>query len=144
MRKLRSLPGRFFTLLPALVLLCDPPALRASPTSDFQARLAQANWCLHQTEAILRAQPLSAVPVPTPDALASYLTLLSENVAALSAAAAAARVTDEQRKIMAEGLKSMAAGLQDGSSLAGNRGLTAIASSLAGLETSCRSAMSQF
>ncbi len=114
----------------------------ASLISDFQARLAQTTWVLSQTEALVRSQPHSAVPVSSPEALASYLTLLSENVTAL-AATAANRGSDEQRKVMAEGLKAIATSLKDQASLSGSRGLTATASALGVLETSCRNALAQ-
>jgi len=81
--------------------------------------------------------------VPVPEALGSYLTLLSENVSAL-ASAASARVTDEQRKAMAEGLKGVATQLKDFTELANNRGLTPAASAFSVLETSCRSGLAAF
>ena len=121
---------------PLLFLLTGRPA-SASPVSDFQARLAQTNWNLQTVERMVKAQPLSSEAVPTSEGLDSYLTLLSENVAALTRSTSA-RVTNEQRKVFAEGLKSAAAQIKDLTSMAGHRGLTAAASSLALLETNCR------
>src|SRR5262249_182873 len=109
----------------------------ASPISDFQARLAQTLWCLGQAEAILRSQPESSVPVPTPEALASYLTLASENIAALGDFASA-RVTDEQRRIIAEGVRGTARAFRAELSLANNRGLAGASATLSALESSCR------
>lgn len=124
----------------ALFLCAVAEAGRASVMSDFQARLAQAAWSLQAVEGILRAQPLSPVAVPTPDALASHLTLLSENVSAL-AAASSVRATDEQRKTMAEGLKATATQLKDLGALAVHRGLTQASTTAASLESSCRAAI---
>lgn len=115
-------------------------AALASVMSDFQARLAQTAWSLQTVEGILRAQPLSQVAVSTPDALASHLTLLSENVSAL-VAASSSRATDEQRRTMAEGLKGMATQMKDLSALGMHRGLTVPASTLLSLESSCRAAI---
>jgi len=131
---------RVAILCGVLLLGTAAEAALASVMSDFQARLAQTAWSLQTVEGILRAQPLSQVAVPTPDALASQLTLLSENVSAL-AAASSSRATDEQRKTMAEGLKGMATHLKDLSALAMHRGLTVTASTLLSLESSCRAAI---
>lgn len=127
---------RFFgvALFAALLL---PGPLRASPASDFAARLAQTGWSLQQLEGLLRALPQSAVATPTPEAVVSYLALVSENVSAL-AAESAERTTDEQRRVMGEGWKALASLLKDQSSLATNRGLIAVASALGSLETTCR------
>lgn len=125
----------------AMALLADG-ALRASPVSDFQARFAQTVWSAQQTEAILRTLPQSAMSVSTPEGLASYLALLSENVAALTGAASRA-ATDEQRKAVAEGIGVVATALHDQSALAGNRGLLGAVATLADLEESCRGAVSQ-
>ncbi len=133
---------RWLVCSAAAVLLLASRGASASLISDFQARLAQANWTLSQTEAIVRSQPHSSVPVVTPEVLASYLTLLSENVAAL-AATAANRGTDEQRKTMAAGLLAVAASLKDQASLSSSRGLTAASSAFGVLETSCRNALAQ-
>src|SRR5215813_13266388 len=111
--------------------------LVASTISDFQARLAQLLWCLGQAEAILRSQPESSVSVPTPEALDSYLILASENTAPLTGFASA-RVSDEQRRIIAEGLRTAARTIRDEVSLANNRGLTGAAATLSALESSCR------
>lgn len=126
----------------AAVLLLASETLRASPVSDFQARFAQTVWSAQQTEAILRTLPQSATSVSTPEGLASYLALLSENVAALTGAASRA-ATDEQRKAVAEGIGAVATALHDQSALAGNRGLLGAVATLADLEESCRAAVSQ-
>lgn len=138
-RRSSALRRALLASLPALVVI-RPVPLRASPISDFQARLAQTSWSLQQMESLLRAQPQSTVPVATPEAVASYLTLVSENVSALGALTAEP-VTDEQRRVMADGLKSIVSTLKDEISLANNRGLTAIASALGALETGCRGAL---
>jgi len=127
--------GALFFVLP--LLFGSSRGFAASPISDFQARLAQTLWCMGQAEAILRSQPESSVPVPTPEALTSYLTLTSENVAAL-AEFASAHVSDEQRRIIAEGLRAAARTLRDELSLANNRGLTGASATISTLESSCR------
>jgi hypothetical protein len=124
------------------VLLTVSSSLFASPVSDFQARLAQTAWNLHQTEALLRAQPQSSgAAAATPEALGSYLALLSENTSALNALTTQ-KMTDEQRRVMAEGLRSIGGALRDQVSLANNRGLNAASLALSLLETNCRSAFS--
>jgi len=128
---------RWFRVSSVLLLLAVPRGSIASTASDFQARLAQTGWCLARAEAILRSQPESAVPVPTPEALDSYLALASENVMTL-ASFASARVTDEQRRIITEGLRATARMVRDEVSLANNRGLTAAAAALSVIESSCR------
>lgn len=123
----------------AFLLLFGISPLCSASISDFQARLAQTIWCVAQTEAIVRSLPESSTPVPVPEGLGSYLVLVSENVNALTASASM-RATDEQRRILAEGLKATARNLRDQVSLANNRGLTAAASVLSQLESSCRAA----
>ena len=123
-------------------LLLSAPA-GASLLSDFQARLAQTFWAAQQTEVILRTLPPSAMPASTPDGLASYAALLSENAAALNTAANARGSTDEQRRVMADGLQTVATALQDQMSLAGNRGLLGLVSTLSSLREGCRSAIAQ-
>ena len=103
----------------AVVLLARPAA--ATPVSDFQARLAQTVWSIQQTEAILRTVPQTSATISVPDGLASYASLLSENVTALTGAATF---------------------LRDLASLAANRGLSG-ALSLGTAEQSCRSAVVQ-
>lgn len=129
-------------LLSAVSLLFVSNGVSASAISDFEARLTQTSWSLQHMEGLLRAQPHSAVPLATPEALVSFMTLLSENATALTGHASN-RGTDEQRRIMAEGLKAVATTTKDIASLATNRGLTALASALGALETSCRSAIVQ-
>ena len=115
----------------------------ASLLSDFQARLAQTFWAAQQTEVILRTLPPSAMPASTPDGLASYAALLAENAAALNAAVTARGSTDEQRRVMAEGLQAVATALQDQMALAGNRGLLGFVSTLSSLREGCRGAIAQ-
>ncbi len=127
----------------ATVLLLTAGTLRASAVSDFQARLAQTIWSAQQTESILRTLPQSATAVSTPEGLASYLALLSENVAALGAAGTARASTDEQRKAAASGLGMVATALHDQTALAGHRGLLGAAAILSELEENCRGAVTQ-
>jgi hypothetical protein len=115
----------------------------ASLLSDFQARLAQTVWAAQQTEVILRTLPPSATPASTPDGLASYAALLAENTAALNAAATARGSTDEQRRVMADGLQAVSTALQDQMALAGNRGLLGLVSTLSSLREGCRSTIAQ-
>jgi hypothetical protein len=122
-------------------LLLAAPA-GASTLSDFQARLAQTVWSIQQSEAILRTLAPSAVPVGVPDGLASYASLVSENVAALTAAATVRDPSDADRKAMADGLLAVALLLKDQSSLASNRGL-ATALAFGPAEQSCRSAVAR-
>ncbi len=131
---------RFSLLFAFPVLFLSGRPASASPISDFQARLGQTSWNLQTVERMVRAQPFSSETAQTPEALDSHLTLLSENVTVL-ARAASARVTNDQRRVFAEGLKSAAAQIKDLTSMAINRGLAAAASSLALLETNCRVAI---
>ncbi len=136
-----SVSARFHLACAAVLLFCAIRApLSASPMSDFSARLAQTIWSLQQVEAILRSQPTSSVAVPTPDALASYLDLASQNVTALCELATQ-RVTDEQRRAMGDGLKSVTTLLKDQGSLAVNRGLPAVSGELGSLEAASRGAI---
>lgn len=115
----------------------------ASLLSDFQARLAQTVWTAQQTEVILRTLPPSAMPASTPEGLASYAALLAENTAALNAAVNARGSTDDQRRVMADGLTTVATALQDQMALAANRGLLGLVSTLSSLREGCRSAIAQ-
>ena len=115
----------------------------ASLLSDFQARLAQTVWAAQQTEVILRTLPPSAMPASTPDGLASYAALLAENAAALNAAVTTRGSTDEQRRVMADGLQAVSTALQDQMALAGNRGLLGLVSTLSSLREGCRSTIAQ-
>lgn len=123
-------------LLPFLL-----PAVSAlgSPMSDFQARLGQTRWNFQTVEQQIRSLPLSSNEVAVPEALASHLGLLSENVVALTACASA-RWTNEQKRSVAEGVKSAAEHLRDLSAMAAHRGLAAAVSGLSALEWSCRAA----
>jgi hypothetical protein len=125
--------------LPAFFLVS--PA-EASTLSDFQARLAQTVWSIQQAEAILRTLAPSAVPVGVPDGLASYATLVSENVAALAGSATVRDLSDADRKAMSDGLSAVAVLLKDQASLAANRGL-ATALGFGPAEQACRSAILQ-
>lgn len=130
-------------VLPLLIVghfFLAPAASSASPVAEFQARLAQTYWNLQAVEGLVRAFEIGSDLQPTPDALAAHLTLLSENVAALDALAAA-RLTNEQKRLVADGLKGVAGRLKDQTVLAVNRGLGAAASTFAQLESSCRSAI---
>ncbi len=133
--------GSTFAALVVALLL--PGVAHASLLSDFQARLAQTIWAAQQTEAILRSLPQSSATVSTPEGLSSYAALLSENVAALNATASVRLTTDEQRRALAEGLQAVNSILHDQTAMAGNRGLTAVVSSLQSLEESCRTTQAQ-
>lgn len=131
----------FPRLAVAVVLLSMAPfSASASSVSDFQARLAQTLWNVHAVEGLVKAQPASSRAVSTPEAIDSFLQLLGENVAGLTATAAA-RVTDEQRRMFAEGIRSAATQLRDLAALSSHRGLTAAASEISRLEASCRLAL---
>ena len=123
----------------ALGCLC-PAFLVASPASDFAVRLAQTVWSLQQVEALVRTMPQSTAQTATPETIASYLALASENVHALTALATE-KLTNEQRRVLAEGFKSVASLLRDESALAANRGLGSVGAGLSALETTCRAAL---
>lgn len=127
-------------LLLLLFLALAPHSARASAMSDFQARLAQTQWNVQALEGLVKGQRPSTRAVATPEAIDSFLVLLSENVAGLTAAAGA-RVTDEQRRVFAEGLRSAATQLRDLAPVASHRGLAAAASEIARLEAACRLAL---
>lgn len=131
------------TLGPIVALLVFMPSASAlaSTLTDFQARLALTALCLGQSEAQLRAQPLSSVTATVPEALASWLALVSENVSGLARTASAGAATDDQKKVMADGLNAVALTLHDHAALARNRGFEAAASALGALEAACRTAV---
>lgn len=131
---------RIGSLLAALALLSAARPASASVLTDFQARLAQATWCLSQTEILVRAQAVSATPVATPEGIISWMALVAENVAGLVQTSGGA-ATDEQKKLVAAGLKGTAATLQDLSSLAQNRGLQAVALAFDAHGSSCQAAL---
>ena len=135
MVRARFLLFGFFFMLPTV-----SAPLSGSPISDFQARAAQTQWNLLMCEGIIRPFPPSAVAAPTPEGLSSYLTLLSENITALTAIPTS-RLTDEQRKTFVASFRAIATTLKDLSSLAGNRGLASAASALTLFEMNCRSAI---
>lgn len=129
-------------LLPVVVsfLLLPRAAFAATPIADFEARLAQTHWNLQAVEGLVRSVEVGSETQPTPDALAAYLGLLSENVASLTSLAVA-NMTTEQKKVVAASLKSAAGRLKDESLLAGSRGLAGAVSALQQLESSCLAAM---
>jgi hypothetical protein len=131
-RRAPKVLASFFLLL----FLAAAPA-GASTVSDFQARLAQTQWNIQALEGMVKAQRASNRAVATPEAIDSFLQLLAENVATLNAYAAA-KVTDEQGRVIAEGLRSTATQLRDLGALTSHRGLSAAASEVSRLETSCR------
>ncbi|MEP6767172.1 MAG: hypothetical protein ABJC61_00785 [Acidobacteriota bacterium] len=131
------------TLAALAMTLLMPVSLTASILSDFQARFAQTIWAAQRTEAIVRSLPHSASAVSTPEGLSSYAALLAENTAALNALASVRTSTDEQRRVIADGLQTIASALHDQSALAANRGLSGLVSHLTLLEESCRSTMAQ-
>src|SRR6266545_1093610 len=138
MRKLSR--AAFGSVLAASTFLLAASA-RASTLSDFQARFTLTSLCLGQSELVLRGQPVSSGETPTPEAVDSWIALVSENVGDLAQTASRGGVTNEQKKTMAGGLNAVAAILRDHAALAHNRGFEAAASTLAALEATCRSAI---
>ena len=134
---MRRVPTTIASLL--LVLLAASP-LAASSMSDFQARLAQAQWNIQSLEGMVRAQRASSRTVATPEAIGSFLELLAENVGALTAFSSA-KVTDEQRRVIAEGIRSTAGQLRDLSAMVSHRGFSTAAAETQRLEASCRLAI---
>jgi hypothetical protein len=130
------------TLATALSTLLLASPLSATALSDFQARLAQTVWSVQQSEAILRTLPPSSVSVSVPDGLASYASLVTENVTALTSNATVRDLSDADRKAMADGLNAVAVLLRDQSALAANRGL-ATGLGFAPAEQACRAAVAQ-
>jgi hypothetical protein len=131
------------TLRPIVVLLAflAPRAAAASTLTDFQARLKLTSLCLGQSELQLRALPHSSVSVSASEVVASWQALVLENVAGLAQTASNGGPTDDQKKVMADGLNAIANVLRDHAALARNRGLEAVAFSLTALEATCRSAV---
>lgn len=129
-------------LAPAVVsiLLLPQLAFAATPIADFEARLAQTHWNLQAVEGLIRSVEVDSETRPTPDALSAYLALLSENVASLTSLAVA-KMTTEQKSVVAASLKSAAGRLKDQSLLAGSRGLAGAVSALQQLESSCLATM---
>ena len=130
-------------LVPIVTLLVFLPSASAgaSTLTDFQARLVLTTLCLGQFEAQLRAQPLSSVTASAPEPVASWLALVAENVSGLARTASAGGATDDQKKVMADGLNAVALLVRDHAALALNRGFEAAASALGTLEVGCRAAV---
>jgi hypothetical protein len=122
------------------ILLLPQLAFAATPIADFEARLAQTHWNLQAVEGLIRSVEVDSETRPTPDALSAYLALLSENVASLTSLAVA-KMTAEQKSVVAASLKSAAGRLKDQSLLAGSRGLAGAVSALQQLESSCLATM---
>jgi hypothetical protein len=122
------------------ILLLPQLAFAATPIADFEARLAQTHWNLQAVEGLIRSVEVDSETRPTPDALSAYLALLSENVASLTSLAVA-KMTTEQKSVVAASLKSAAGRLKDQSLLAGSRGLAGAVSALQQLESSCLATM---
>jgi len=129
-------------LLPVVVsiLLLPQSAFAATPMADFEARLAQTHWNLQAVEGLVRSVEVGSDTQATPDALSAYLALLSENVASLTSLAVA-KMTTEQKSVVAASLKSAAGRLKDQSLLAGSRGLAGAVSALQQLESNCLATM---
>ena len=129
-------------LVPVVVflLLLPQSAFAATPIADFEARLAQTHWNLQAVEGLVRSVEVDSETRPTPDALLAYLALLSENVASLTSLAVA-KMTTEQKSVVAASLKSAAGRLKDQSLLAGSRGLAGAVSALQQLESNCLATM---
>jgi hypothetical protein len=127
-------------LVSAVLFVFAAAPVAASPMSDFQARLAQTHWNIQVLEGITRAQRASRRAAPTPEAIDSFLGLLAENVGALTAFASA-KVTDEQSRVIAEGIRTTAGQLRDLTALISNRGFSSAAAEAQRLETSCRLAI---
>jgi hypothetical protein len=122
------------------ILLLPQLAFAATPIADFEARLAQTHWNLQAVEGLIRSVEVDSETRPPPDALSAYLALLSENVASLTSLAVA-KMTTEQKSVVAASLKSAAGRLKDQSLLAGSRGLAGAVSALQQLESSCLATM---
>lgn len=135
----QMLLSRLVPIVTLLVFL--PSASGASTLTDFQARLVLTTLCLGQFEAQLRAQPLSSVTASAPEPVASWLALVAENVSGLARTASAGGATDDQKKVMADGLNAVALVVRDHAALARNRGFEAAASALGTLEAACRAAV---
>jgi hypothetical protein len=132
---------RFATVVVLVVMLASAAApLAASPMSDFQARLAQTRWNIQALEGMARAQPASRRAAPTPEALDSFLGLLAENVGALTAFSSV-KATDEQARVIVEGIRTTAGQLQDLAAVISHRGFTGAAAEAQRLETTCRLAI---
>ena len=125
------------TIASLLFLLLTSPSLAASPISDFQARLAQTQWNIQSVEGMVRAQRASSRTVATPEAISSFLELLTENVGALTAFSSA-KMTAEQGRVIAEGIRSTAGQLRDLSAMISHRGFSNAAAEMQRLEASCR------
>ena len=128
-------------LASAFLIAFAAAPLAASPTSDFQARLAQTQWNIQVLEGITNAQRASRRAAPAPEAIDSFLALLAENVGALTAFSNA-KVTDEQGRVIAEGIRTTAGQLRDLTALMSNRGFSSAAAEAQRLEASCRLALS--
>ena len=128
------------TMIASLLLLLAASSLKASPISDFQARLAQTHWNMQSVEGMVRAQRASSRAVATPEAIGSFLELLAENVGALTAFSSA-KVTTEQERVIAEGIRSTAGQLRDLSAMISHRGFSNAAAEIQRLETTCRLAI---
>ena len=128
------------TLASLLFVVFAAPPLTASAMSDFQARLAQTQWNIQSVEGMVRAQRASSRAVATPEAIESFLDLLTGNVGALTAFSSA-KVTDEQGRVIAEAIRSTAGQLRDLSAMISHRGFSGAAAETQRLEASCRVAI---
>ena len=134
------IPHRVLACLVVSALLLPRAAVAATPIADFEVRLAQTHWNLQAVEGLVRSVEVDSETQPTPDALSAHLALLSENIASLTSLAVA-KMTTEQKKVVAASLKSAAGRLKDQSLLAGSRGLAGAVSALQHLESSCLATM---
>lgn len=125
------------TIASLLLVLFAAAPLTASPISDFQARLAQTQWNIQSVEGMVRSQRASSRAVATPEAIESFLELLTGNVSALTAFSSA-KVTTEQGRVIAEGIRSTAGQLRDLSAMISHRGFSSAAAETQRLEASCR------
>lgn len=130
------------TIASLLLVLFAAAPMTASPVSDFQARLAQTLWNIQSVEGMVRGHRASSRAVATPEAIGSFLELLVQNVGALTAFSSA-KVTTEQERVIAEGIRSTAGQLRDLSAMISHRGFSSAASETQRLELSCRVALGE-
>ncbi|MFN2386060.1 MAG: hypothetical protein ABR576_07205 [Thermoanaerobaculia bacterium] len=132
---------RVQTILFSVFLLAFSAALLpASPMSDFQARLAQTQWNIQIVEGLVKRQRASRREASAPESIESFLQLLAENVGALTAFSSS-KVTDEQSRVIAEGIRTIAGELRDLTALISHRGFSSAAAEAQRLETTCRVAI---
>ena len=91
---------------------------------------------------MVRAQRASSRVMATPEAIESFLELLTGNVGALTAFPSA-KVTTDQGRVIAEGIRSTAGQLRDLSAMISHRGFSGAAAETQRLEVNCRVALGE-